>query len=168
MSVLLFGILAVLALITAALMVTARNLVHGVLMMVANFAVIAVMYITLNAPFVAVVQVAVYAGAIMVLFLFIVMLIGEQQLTFDEQLGGQRLYAAVLGLLLAGILLITLVSAAPYAGQSQLTEEFIGRQNVQLVGAQLYTEYLLPFEAASVLLLIAMIGAVVLAKRRLL
>lgn len=168
MSLLLFGILAALALITAALMITARNLVHAVLMMVANFAVVAVMYITLVAPFVAVVQVAVYAGAIMVLFLFIVMLIGEQDLTFDEHLGGQRLYAGVLGLLLAGLLLITLIAATPFTGQSQLTEEVIGRQNVQLVGSLLYTQYLLPFEAASVLLLIAMIGAVVLAKRRLL
>lgn len=168
MSLILFGGLAVLALISAALMVTARNLVHAVLWMVANFATIAVMYITLNAPFVAVVQMAVYAGAIMVLFLFIVMLLGQQQLTFDEHLGGQRLYAGVLGLLLAGMLIITLAAATPRLVESPLTEEIIGRQNVQLVGELLYTQYLLPFEAASVLLLIAMLGAVVLAKRRLL
>jgi len=168
MSLLFFVILAVLALITAFLMVTARNLVHAVLMMVANFGTIAIMYITLNAPFVAVVQVAVYAGAIMVLFLFVVMLLGEQQLKFDEQLGGQRLWAGALGLLLAGLLLVTLFTATPATPPGALSPERIGAENAQLVGELLYTQYLLPFEVTSILLLIAMIGAVVLAKRRLL
>ncbi len=167
-SLLFFGLLAVIALLTAFLMVSARNLVHAVLMMVANFGTIAIMYITLSAPFVAVVQVAVYAGAIMVLFLFVVMLLGEQQLSFDEQLGGQRLWAGVLGLLLAGLLLGTLALAVPASPQTTLTTEQIGRENAQLVGQLLYTQYLLPFEVTSVLLLIAMVGAVVLAKRRLL
>lgn len=167
MSLLFFAILAVIALVTGALMVTARNLVHAVLMMVANFGTIAIMYITLNAPFVAVVQVAVYAGAIMVLFLFVVMLLGEQQLAFREQLAGQRLWAGVLGLLLAGMLLLTMVNATPAVRQTALTTEQIGRENAQRVGELLYTQYLLPFETTSLLLLIAMVGAVVLAKRRL-
>ncbi len=168
MSLLLFGILAVIALLTAALMVTARNLVHAVLMMVANFGVIAIMYITLTAPFVAVVQVAVYAGAIMVLFLFVVMLLGEQQLDFAEPFAGQRVAAGVLGLLLAVMLVVTLYTASPAVLQTGLTAEQIGRENAQRVGELLYTQYLLPFEATSILLLIAMVGAVVLAKRRLL
>ena len=167
MSLLLFGILAVIALLTAALMVTARNLVHAVLMMVANFGTVAIMYITLSAPFVAVVQVAVYAGAIMVLFLFVVMLLGEQQLSFDEPFAGQRMAAGVLGLLLAIMLLVTLFTASPAVLQTGLTAEQIGRENAQRVGELLYTQYLLPFEATSILLLIAMVGAVVLAKRRL-
>ena len=168
MSLLLFGILAVIALITAALMVTARNLVHAVLMMVANFGTVAIMYITLTAPFVAVVQVAVYAGAIMVLFLFVVMLLGEQQLDFAEPFAGQRMAAGTLGLLLAVMLLVTLYTANPAGVQTALTVEQIGRENAQRVGELLYTQYLLPFEATSILLLIAMVGAVVLAKRRLL
>ena len=167
MSLLLFGILAVIALLTAALMVTARNLVHAVLMMVANFGTVAIMYITLTAPFVAVVQVAVYAGAIMVLFLFVVMLLGEQQLDFAEPFAGQRMAAGVLGLLLAVMLLVTLYTASPAGVQTALTVEQIGRENAQRVGELLYTQYLLPFEATSILLLIAMVGAVVLAKRRL-
>lgn len=167
MSLLLFGILAVIALLTAALMVTARNLVHAVLMMVANFGTVAIMYITLTAPFVAVVQVAVYAGAIMVLFLFVVMLLGEQQLDFTEPFAGQRMAAGVLGLLLAVMLLVTLYTASPAGVQTALTVEQIGRENAQRVGELLYTQYLLPFEATSILLLIAMVGAVVLAKRRL-
>jgi NADH-quinone oxidoreductase subunit J len=168
MSLLFFAILAVLAVLTGALMITARNLVHAVLMMVANFATIAVMYITLNASFVAVVQIAVYAGAIMVLFLFVVMLLGEQQLAFREQLAGQRTWAGILGVLLAGMLLFTLATASPTSPQTTLTAQRIGSENAQLVGELLYTQYLLPFEATSILLLIAMVGAVVLAKRRLL
>lgn len=163
-----FYLAAAVAIVATLLVVVLPSAVHALLYLVVSLLAVAVVFYVLGAPFAAALEVIVYAGAIMVLFLFIVMLIGEQQLSFDEHLGGQRLYAAVLGLLLAGILLITLASAAPFTGQSQLTEEVIGRQNVQLVGAQLYTEYLLPFEAASVLLLIAMIGAVVLAKRRLL
>jgi NADH-quinone oxidoreductase subunit J len=167
-SLIFFAILAIIALLTAFFMVTARNLVHAVLMMVANFGTIAIMYITLNAPFVAVVQVAVYAGAIMVLFLFVVMLLGEQQLAFKEQLAGQRMYAGILGAVLALFLLWTLFSANPATPRTTLSPEQIGSQNAQLVGGLLYTQYLLPFEITSILLLVAMVGAVVLAKRRLL
>ena len=168
MELVVFGILAVLAIVSALAMVFARNLVHGVLAMVANFATIAVVYITLSAPFVAVVQVAVYAGAIMVLFLFVVMLLGEQQLSFREQLAGQRVFAAVFGLLLLGLLGLTFLTTPILGTTSTLALEEMGRRNAQLVGALLYTDYLLPFEITSVLLLIAMIGAVVIAKRRLL
>ncbi len=169
MTLIFFVIVAAIALVGAFFMITARNLVHAVLWMVLNFASIAVLYITLSAPFVSMVQIAVYAGAIMVLFLFVVMLLGERQLTFQEQLAGQRVWAGVLAVLLLALLAGALLFgtyAAPAA--NAISVEQMGAQNPQLVGGLLYTDYLLPFEITSVLLLIAIVGAVVLAKRRLL
>ncbi len=169
MTLIFFVIVAAIALVGAFFMITARNLMHAVLWMVLNFASVAILYITLSAPFVAMVQVAVYAGAIMVLFLFVVMLLGERQLTFQEHLAGQRVWAGALSVLLLALLagaLLFGVYAAPAA--NAVSVEQMGAQNPQLVGSLLYTDYLLPFEITSVLLLIAMVGAVVLAKRRLL
>lgn len=169
MTLIFFVFVAAVALVGAFMMITARNLVHAVLWMVLNFASVAVLYITLSAPFVSMVQIAVYAGAIMVLFLFVVMLLGERQLTFQEQLAGQRVWAAVLAVVLFALLGVALLFGTPVGpAANAISVEQMGAENPQLVGSLLYTTYLVPFEITSVLLLIAMIGAVVLAKRRLL
>ncbi|MFN8474448.1 MAG: NADH-quinone oxidoreductase subunit J [Anaerolineae bacterium] len=169
MTLLFFVVVAAVALVAAFMMITARNLVHAVLWMVLNFASVAVLYITLSAPFVSMVQIAVYAGAIMVLFLFVVMLLGERQLTFQEQLAGQRVWAGVLAVVLFALLGVALLFGTPVGpAANAISVDQMGAENPQLVGSLLYTTYLVPFEITSILLLIAMVGAVVLAKRRLL
>lgn len=159
-----FFVLAGLAVGSALAMITARNLVHAVLFMVGNFVAVAVLFLMLQAPFLAAVQLIVYAGAIMVLFLFVVMLMGPQQVTLSERLVGQRWLAIPLVLLLF-VGLVSVVATNTLTGQSAQPTEQLGLNNPQRLGELLYTEYLFPFEIVSVLLLVAMIGAVVLAKR---
>ena len=159
-----FFVLAGLAVGSALAMITARNLVHGVMFMVGNFAAVAVLYLFLEAPFLAAVQVAVYAGAIMVLFLFVVMLIGQREVTLSERLIGQRW----LGVLLSVVLLVGLLSVVAVdqlTGRVASVPGGLAQNNPQQVGELLYTKYIFPFEIVSVLLLVAMIGAVVLARR---
>lgn len=164
MQVVLFFVLALLAVAGAVGVVLSKNAVYSALALLLNFAVLAVFYIMLNAQFLGVVQVIVYAGAIVVLFLFVIMLIGGQ-LAPDAVTAGSRRPARAVALIaglaaLAG-LVYGLVSGAlaPQTGQVQ------GSGSVQAIGQVLFTDYLLPFELASVLLLVAMIGAVVLARK---
>lgn len=166
MELLVFFVLAVVAVASALAMITARNLVHGVLFMVVNFVATAVLFLLLNATFLAVVQVAVYAGAIMVLFLFVVMLLGPQPVLFTERTPVQRPAALLFGLVLLAVL-VAVVSVPMLGGTpGQVTPEVVARVgNPRLVGELLFSRYVLPFEIVSVLLLVAMIGAVVLAKR---
>lgn len=160
-----FFLLAGLAVGSALAMVTARNLVHAVLWMVGNFAAVAVLFLMLQAPFLAAVQLIVYAGAIMVLFLFVVMLMGPQPVTLGERLAGQRWLAIPLVLLLL-VVLVSVVATNTLTGRpGPIPADQLGRNNPQLLGELLYTRYIFPFEIVSVLLLVAMIGAVVLAKR---
>lgn len=164
LELIVFFVLAGLAVGSALAMITARNLVHGVMFMVANFAAVAVLFLLLDAPFLAAVQVAVYAGAIMVLFLFVVMLIGQREITLSERLVGQRWLAALLSLVLLVGLLST-VAVNHLTGRRAIAPEGLAVNNPQRLGELLYTRYLFPFEIVSVLLLVAMIGAVVLARR---
>ncbi|MFQ5595727.1 MAG: NADH-quinone oxidoreductase subunit J, partial [Anaerolineae bacterium] len=111
------------------------------------------------------VQLIVYAGAIMVLFLFVVMLMGPQPVTLKEHLAGQRWVAIPLVLILL-VALLSVVATDSLTGQTGLASaDQLGANNPQLLGELLYTKYIFPFEIVSVLLLVAMIGAVVLAKR---
>lgn len=159
-----FFVLAGLAVGSALAMITARNLVHGVMFMVGHFGAVAVLFLLLEAPFLAAVQVAVYAGAVMVLFLFVVMLIGQREITLSEHLVGQRWLGIVLALvLLIGLLAVVAVDQLP--GRVASAPGGLAQNNPQRVGELLYTKYILPFEIVSVLLLVAMIGAVVLARR---
>jgi NADH-quinone oxidoreductase subunit J len=148
--------------------VVARNPVHSALMLVMTLFGIAVLFIAQDAQFLAAVQVIVYAGAIVVLFLFVIMLLGvdrEENLGLEE-LRGQRPVAFLLGIIaLAEILLLTRgtdwVSGAPsVAGKAQ------GQgTNVEVLARSIFTRYLLAFEVTSVLLVIAVVGAVVLSRR---
>ncbi len=160
-----FFTLAGLAVGCALAMIMARNLVHAVLWMVGNFVTVAVLFLMLQAPFLAAVQLIVYAGAIMVLFLFVVMLIGPQPVTLKEHLAGQRWLAIPLVLILL-VGLIPVVATNELTGRPGLAlADQLGVNNPQLLGELLFTKYIFPFEIVSVLLLVAMIGAVVLAKR---
>jgi NADH-quinone oxidoreductase subunit J len=161
-----FIVLAPLSVVAALGMVFNRNAVYSALLLVINFFCLAIFYLMLEAQFLAAVQVIVYAGAIMVLFLFVLMLLGvEREEILTETIKGQRTAAVILcALLLAGI--ITSVLAGVFqVGQAGLTAANAGG-NVAAVGRLLFTRYTLAFEATGVLLLVAGVGALVLGKPR--
>jgi len=154
-----FFILATIAVLTALAMIASQNAVHAAMFLVINFGTIATFYLVLNAPFLAMVQVAVYAGAIMVLFLFVIMLLGAESLGGRSKLQWQRPLALILAVTLSvegGYLLFERMGDQP-----ELTEA-LANSSPQAVGELLFDSYLLPFEVTSVLLLVAMIGAIVL------
>jgi NADH-quinone oxidoreductase subunit J len=162
-----FFILAAVAVGSALGMLFSRNAVHSALFLVLNFAVVAVFFLLLNAPFIAMVQVTVYAGAIMVLFLFVIMLLGAEMLrTHTTVLTWQPPVAAVLSLAFLGALAYLFflrgvgATPGPFASP-EAARDFGGPV---AVGLRLYQDYLLPFELTSFLLLVAMIGAVVLTR----
>ena len=158
-----FFILAIIAVAAALGMLFSRSAVYSALFLVLNFGTVAVFYILLNAPFIAMAQVSVYAGAIMVLFLFVIMLLGTELLPPTNALPWQRPLAIFLGVILfveLGYLLF--IRNAATGDVPQPIQNF---GSPQAVGQALFSSYLLPFEVTSVLLLIAMVGAIVLAVR---
>ncbi len=176
----LFIVFALIAIVAALGVILSRKPVYSALFLLLNFATLAALYIMLQAQFLAAVQIIVYAGAIVVLFLFVVMLIGGGELgagdretnrqadkatapsRFHAMLGWPRITALVLAvLLLAGVGygLITGQLHPPTGNAAAF-----GQGSVEAIAGTLYTDYLLPFEMTSVLLLVGMIGAVVLAR----
>lgn len=173
----LFIIFALIAVVAALGVILSRKPVYSALFLLVNFATLAAMYIMLRAQFLAMVQIIVYAGAIVVLFLFVVMLIGSGELSRGdrrdtEPRGGgatsprrvpvSRIVAVALAVLLLAGVGYGLITGQLYPTQGSPAAFDAG--SVEAIGAVLYTEYLLPFELASVLLLVGMIGAVVLAR----
>ena len=164
MQLLLFFGLAVVAIAAAIGVLLSKNPVYSALSLLVNFAVLAVMYVTLHAQFLAVVQVIVYAGAIVVLFLFVIMLIGTETHLLGPR-GRSRHIATVIAIV-AGVAFFATVAYVSIAGSlAPLDGPVPGQGSVQAIGEALFTQYLLPFELASVLLLVAMVGAVVLARK---
>ena len=154
----------------AVLVVSTKNTVHSVLFLVMNFLFVAALYVLLGAPFLAVIQILVYAGGIVVLYLFVVMLVNLKRPPEAHQdphrhtAFGFWLAAAVLAELVAiGVYSSAIPARAPIATSAAIPVS----GNTEQVGWLLYTSYLIPFEIASMLLLVAMIGAIVLAKREL-
>jgi NADH-quinone oxidoreductase subunit J len=178
-----FVVVGAVALGSAIAMVLMRNAVHSALMLVVNLFTVAALYAVLEAQFLAVIQLIVYAGAIMVLFLFVIMLLGVSRgEALTGRIRGQKPVAVLLGVLLfAGLAAST---AAPFLGEEsvcgapaevQAEAEGIACQglaevnvdgNVRAIGERLFTDFVWPFEVMSVLLVIAAIGAIVLGKRR--
>ena len=160
-----FYILAALILGFGALVITAKSTVHSVLFLVADFLCVAALYVTLRAPFLAVIQVMVYAGGIVVLYLFVVMLVNLKRPP-EAHSDPRRL--SRLGVVMAAAILIE-VAAIFLVGWAKpvAVEGTLSPLNVEQIGRALYTDYLIPFELASFLLLVAMIGAIILAKREL-
>jgi NADH-quinone oxidoreductase subunit J len=148
------------------LVVSAKDTVHSVLFLVLDFLFVAALYVLLGAQFLAAIQVLVYAGGIVVLYLFVVMLVNLKR---PPEAHRDPHRQGVLGFLLAAAVLVELVAIAVYGyvrpAVPTTTPPVVG--NTEQVGWLLYTSYLIPFEIASVLLLVAMIGAIVLAKREL-
>jgi NADH-quinone oxidoreductase subunit J len=159
----LFFILAIVAIATAIGMLFSRSAVYAALYLVLNFSTVALFYVLLSAPFIAMSQISVYAGAIMVLFLFVIMLLGTELLPPTGVLPWQRPVAIVLALLLAGEATYLLFVRGTSSGSIPQPVETFG--SPQAVGRALFNEYLLPFEITSILLLVAMVGAIVLARQ---
>ena len=157
-----FFLLAAIAVGSALGLLLSRNAVHSALFLVVNFAVISVFFLLLAAPFIALVQVTVYAGAIMVLFLFVIMLLGAELLRGGALLRWHSALGAVLAAAFIGVLgyVAFFSGIAPQAVPS-VDAGFGGPQSL---GMQLFQDYLLPFELTSFLLLVAMVGAVVLTR----
>ena len=165
-----FYVISALILGFAVLVVSTRNTVHAVLFLVLNFLAVAALYVLLTAQFLAVIQVLVYAGGIVVLYLFVVMLVNLKRPPEDHSAPQRRpwlgfaLSGAVLAQL-AGILVWGGFASGPDFNAAQHSE--LALNNVERIGMLLYTDYLIPFEVASMLLLVAMVGAIILAKREL-
>ncbi len=150
------------------LVITAKNTVHSIMFLVVNFLFIAGLYATLGAQFLAVIQVIVYAGGIVVLYLFVVMLVNLKR---PPEAHKDRRRRGRLGLIFSLVVLAELVAISAYKFVSPTAAlapaKSLGPDNVAQIGMLLYTDYLVPFELASILLLVAMIGAIVLARREL-
>jgi NADH-quinone oxidoreductase subunit J len=147
--------------------IVARNPVHSALMLVMTLFGVAVLFVAQEAHFLAAVQVIVYAGAIVVLFLFVIMLVGVDKVenVQAEPLRGQRVAAIVLGAAVLGQVL-WLGGSAWTSGSPSVAGSSLGPgSNVEKLARSIFTRYLLPFEATSVLLVVAVVGAVVLARR---
>jgi NADH-quinone oxidoreductase subunit J len=165
MELVIFFITSIVAIIGAVAMLLSRNAVHSALFLLLNFSSIAVLFLLLRAPFLFAVQLIIYAGAIIVLFLFVVMLLGAERSEDErDQIAWQRPVAVVLGVLLLGEALYVFFAQpgtalrAPTAG----AEDFASPDKIS---AALFSTYLLPFEITSVILLAALVGVVVLHQR---
>jgi NADH-quinone oxidoreductase subunit J len=161
LQLILFIILALVAIASALGMLISRNAVYSALFLVINFATIAIFFLLLNAPFIAIAQVSVYTGAIMVLFLFVIMLLGAERTGRVQTIPWQMPLAIVLAVILfleAGTILLGQRGVVPLV-TAQLPAQFGSPAEV---GTDLFNNYLLPFEITSVLLLVAMVGSIVL------
>ncbi|MBN1944624.1 MAG: NADH-quinone oxidoreductase subunit J [Bradymonadales bacterium] len=171
MHLALFILFALVSVISALYVVVAKNPINSAIALVISLVGVACLYVQLEAHFLAIIQVLIYAGAIMVLFLFVIMLLN---LT-PEQLGSRQVTAGrVASTVLVGGLAVALVALIAWGGVPRPAVSGTGGSEeltwaggtVAAVGGSLFSDYLLPFEIASVLLLVAIVGAVVIAKRR--
>jgi NADH-quinone oxidoreductase subunit J len=167
MDLILFYLFGGLAVVASLLVIGQRNPMYSVLLLIASFGGLAGLYVLLDAPFVAVTQIIVYAGAIMVLFLFVVMLLN---LPREEALlpgFGPTLSTRRFGVLLAVVMILEIGWALGRLGETPLveTDAVATLTSVRALGEVLYTRHAFAFEATSVLILVAMVGAVVLARR---
>ncbi len=163
MEMVIFWVLAVVAVGAGLGVVGQRSAVRSALFLLVHFCCLAGLYILLNAQFVALVQVLIYAGAVVVLFLFVVMLLGVER---AEELPDLRRVQQVVGGLLAVLLLAGIAWAFLETGRGPAAAPGMAG-SVRAIGSALLTAYVVPFEMAAVLLLVAIVGAIVLAKSRL-
>ena len=163
-----FWVFAPLSVATAIGMIVVRNAVHAALFLVVNFFTIAVMYLLLDAPFLFAVQIVVYAGAIMVLFLFVIMLLGVDRAEEPtERLFGQRTTAVILAVAVVAELATAIRAGVGFA--TRAPEGFDAANpggNPSALADVLFRDYFFPFEVTSVLLIVAAVAAMVLALRR--
>lgn len=156
-------------LISSLLVITRRNVVHAALYLLLTLFCAAALYVMLEAEFLAAIQVLIYAGAIMMLYVFVIMLINVRESMAERQWQRQKVAAGVIGALLAAEFFVILIKGiwVPSAKTAEAAKAALNAYggNTEAFGATLYTEFLFPFEVVSLLLLAAMIGAIVIAKR---
>jgi NADH-quinone oxidoreductase subunit J len=169
MEAIFFYVFAAIAVVASLLVVGQRNPMYSVMLLIASFGALAGLYVLLDAPFTAVTQIIIYAGAIMVLFLFVVMLLNVQR---EEELaptiaGAIGPTALKMGAVLSVLLVVELIWALSRLGPTWFRQdaEATGVSSVARIGRVLFTEHAFAFEATSILILVAMVGAVVLARR---
>lgn len=162
-----FILLALLAVGAAVGVILARKVVHSALFLLLNFCTLAGLYILLNAQFVAVAQVIVYAGAVVVLFLFAVMFLGEEKAEGPETQPRQQVLTFILAAALVVEVGAVLAGGVLGGKRGPYTQELVAQiGNTQALGEWMFKKYVLPFELAAVLLLAAIVGAVALARRK--
>ncbi len=164
-----FWVFAPISVGSAALMLFQRNAVHAALLLIVNFFTVAVFFLVLGAPFLFAVQVIVYAGAIMVLFLFVIMLLGvDREESLVERLKGQRPLAILLGLGLTAEIVVAVRAGVGFAARAPADFDTVVNKggNTQALARVLFRTYFFPFEVTSILLIVAAIAAMVLAGRR--
>ena len=164
----LFYLFGATAIVASLLVIAQRNPIYSVLLLIASFGALSGLYVLLDAPFVAVIQIIVYAGAIMVLFLFVVMLLNPpaEETEHDQRVHpllqrGPRTFGAVLATCLA----VELMWALDKGGGESGVFPGAAVSSVRAIGRALFTDYAFAFEVTSVLILVAMVGAVLLARR---
>lgn len=160
-----FILMALVSVTSAIMMLRSHNAIHSALWLVLNFTAIAVLYVVLNAPFIAMVQITVYAGAIMVLFLFVIMLLGAEQLQGMTGARGNERYHQAVAFVLVGLLLGGFVILVTQGGTGGGETAVIDASPAAL-GLRLFEGYVLPFEVTGVLLLAAIIGVAVFTRRK--
>jgi NADH-quinone oxidoreductase subunit J len=163
-----FYFLSIIAVVGALLTITRRNPVHSALALIFTLLALAGLYLMLYAPFVAAVQIVLYAGGIMVLFLFVIMLVNIEKAELEERFNKQWLVATIAAVALGGLLFYVLRHGQGIFPMPvhDFAKEVAEETNTQQIGIQLYKNYVMPFEIASLLLLVAIVGAVVMAKKR--
>ena len=155
------------AILAALLMVTQKNPIHSALFLILTFLCTAVLFVLLQSPFIAIIQVLVYAGAVMMLIIFVIMLLELDRelrvplkISVSQSLGVLTAFLVMLGLFFA-------VFGGPKGASGEYSSEKVGQLgSIKVVGKLLFTDYLLPFEIVSILLLVAIVGAIVLTKQR--
>jgi len=162
-----FAYFAVAMTVLSLLVVTRRNPVHSIMWMLVLFIHIAALYLFLNAEFLAAIQIIVYAGAILVLFLFVIMMFNLKKEETVKKYQAQWPVSAGIAIILAAFLVLILGKIVVLPSLGKYSIEAVKTEGIMMTtGKVLYTEFLLPFEIASIVLLVAIIGAVVLAKKR--
>ncbi len=164
MNQLIFLYFAAVILVSAVLVITRRNPVHSVMFMLLLFFHIAGVFVLLNAEFLAAVQLIVYAGAILILYLFVVMLLNVDRESSASRANRFWPWMIGFGLLIASEVML-LVARSTFPAEEGKTMQIAG-SGIRELGISLYQNYLVPFEAASIILLVGLVGAVMLAKKR--
>ena len=161
-----FFVVAAVAVIMSIMVVTCKNPINSALSLVMTFFCLATFYVMLDAPFMAVTQVIVYAGAIMVLIVFVIMLLNVRTETVKSNTHGV-LAGSAMGVFVLFLTCWFLIKGSMTGKTGDMTSAMVVSQgHVEMIGKALFTDFLLPFEITSLLLLVAIIGAVILAKKK--
>jgi NADH-quinone oxidoreductase subunit J len=161
-TIIVLGVLALVIIGSAVGLLISRNTVYAALFLIINFIAVGMLYLALGAPFIAIAQVTVYAGSIMVLFLFVIMLLGAEKLPTNEPIKAQRPLGILAGAaFLVEVVLYFFMRANPVEVLSTAPVDFA---NPASIGALLFNSYMLPFEVVGAVLLVATVGAIILSR----